>query len=192
MPKKNAARTTAEAASGKERRRRRRAPPWGDLLGGKPIERCDFLGDNKLDLGAGFTQEMQYLKMQRLMRYYRIVGPLPAFPIAGFGDVSWWPWYQLALAIASESDESLKIVDAPPRHKTAARWRSDEGAVLVQLVDYLRESRPGRSIRWCLSQFRTTYPFYKRMSLDELVARYYEARRHHCGTKRLSNSARAS
>jgi hypothetical protein len=65
MPKKNAARTTAEAASGKERRRRRRAPPWGDLLGGKPIERCDFLGDNKLDLGAGFTQEMQYLKMQR-------------------------------------------------------------------------------------------------------------------------------
>jgi hypothetical protein len=172
------------------------APPWGNILGGKPIERHEFLGDKRLDLGVPLTQEIQRLKMQRLMRHYCIAGDIPALPIAGVGDVSWWSCYQLALAIASEFDDSLKIVDGPSRRKTtAARWRGDEGAVLLEVVDGL-QSRPGSarklSVRSCLRLLQTKYPFYKSMVLDDLVVRYCEAKKFHRDTKRASKKGGTS
>jgi hypothetical protein len=195
VTKKNGARTTATGTAQGKRRRKRKHPPWGNLLGGKPIERCDFVGGKKLDLGDGFAQRMQYRKMRRLIHHFGIVSPfpLPVYPIAGVGDASWWPWYQLALAIASELDDSLKIVDGQPRGKTAARWRGDEGALLLELVDYHRQKRPGCSIRWYLRRLQTVPPnFYGGMPLNELVVRYHEARRHHRGTKRAPKRAGGS
>ena len=192
---KRDAHTTAGTASNKARSKRRQSPPWGNLLGGKPIERCDFVGGKKLDLGDGFAQGMQYRKMRRLMHHFGIVSsfPLPVYPIAGVADASWWPWYRLALAIASELDDSLKVVDGYPRGKTAARWRGDEGALLLELVDYHRQKRPGCSIRWYLRRLQTVPPnFYGQMPLDELVVRYHEARRHHRGTKRAPKRAGGS
>src|SRR4029077_4017442 len=38
-------------AKGKARRKRRLRPPWGGLLGGKPIERQAWYFNDKLDLG---------------------------------------------------------------------------------------------------------------------------------------------
>jgi hypothetical protein len=197
MFKKKAARATAGTAGSKDRRKRHRDPPWGSILGG-PIQRHDFLGDKRLDLdlAVGFTQGMQRLKMQRLLRHYRIPGDIPALPIAGFGDASWWPCYQLALALASELDDSLKIVDGPLHRKpTAARWRGDEGAVLLEVVDGL-QNRPGSarklSVRSCLRLLQTKYPFYKSMVLDELVVRYCEAKKFHRDTKRASKKGGTS
>jgi hypothetical protein len=196
MRRKNPARATASTARVNERGRRR-TPPWGNLLGGKPIERCDFVGGKKLDLGDGFAAGMQHRKMKRLIGHYGIVShlPLPGYPIAGFGDASWVPWYQLALAIASELDDSLKIIDAVPRGKTAPRWRGEEGALLLELVDYIRQRswKAKKSIRECLRELQTLPPkFFEDMPLDRLVVRYHEAKKHHRGTKRARNKYHAS
>ena len=185
MPRKNAAHAAAH-------RKRRPRPPWGKLLGGKPIERHAFIRDEKLDLDEESLREKQYLKMQGLFHHYGIVGHVPLYP-EGLADMSWWCWYQLALAIASELDGSLKIVDELPRGKTAARWRGFEGAELIRLVDTMRKVRPNRSIRWCLREVQKIFPTsHGRMPLDQLVVRYHEARQHHRTTKQARNSERAS
>src|SRR5262249_28480969 len=176
----------------KKRAARRPRPPWGRLLGGKPIEQHEFIRGEKVDLGDDLAQQRQYFKMMRLLDHYRIVAPVPIYPVAGLVNIDWWCWYQLALAIASEHDDSLKIVDGLPGGKTAARWRGPEGAELIRLVDFLRNRRPEpkRSIRWCLRQVQQKiYPnSYGRMPLEQLVVRYYEARKHHRTTKRMHNS----
>jgi hypothetical protein len=159
-------------------------PPWGKLLGGKPIERHTYLFDEKIALDEGFVRQQQHLKMQRLLRHYGIVGHVPRYPVAGVGDTSWLVWYNLALAIASELDDSLHIIDAKPRGKTAPRWRGLEGHLLLCLVNALRESRPSRSVRWCLSRLRTAHPSsWGRMPLKQLLVRYHEAKRYHHSTK---------
>jgi hypothetical protein len=159
-------------------------PPWGKLLGGKPIERYTYLFDEKIALGEGFMRQEQHRKMQRLLRHYGIVGRVPRYPIAGFEDASWLVWYNLALAIASELDDSLHIIDAKPRAKTAPRWRGLEGRLLLRLVDVLRKRRPRRSVRWCLHRLQTAHPSsWGRMTLAQLVVRYYEAKRYHRTTK---------
>ena len=175
----------------KKRAARRPGPPWGRLFGG-PLERHVFIRGEKIDLGDEL-RETQYLRMHALLEHYGIVGHVPPYP-KGLADRSWWCWYELALAIASELDDSLEIVDGRPPGKTAARWRGAEGAELIRWVDILRKVNPKRSINWCLQQVqRRIFPnSYGRMSLKELVVRYYEARKHHRTTKRMHNSERAS
>jgi len=184
MPKKKAA----------QQRKRRRSPLWGKLLGGKPIERHAFIRGEKVDLGDDLAQRTRYFRMIRLLHHYGIVAPIPIHPVPGLVDISWSCWYQLALALASEQDESLKIIDGLPRGKTAARWRGLEGAELVRLVDTLKKVRPNRSIRWCVRevQQKILATSYGRMPLDQLVVRYHEAKRHHRSTKRERNNERAS
>ena len=80
------------------------------------------------------------MKMLRLKGYYGIFGGDFDYPIKDLGPSDWVPWYKLALAIASELDESLKIVDAKPRSKTAPRWRGGEGRVLLSLVKALSDA----------------------------------------------------
>ena len=171
----------------KKRPARRPGPPWGRLFGG-PLERHVFIRGEKIDLGDEL-RETQYLRMHALLEHYGIVGHVPPYP-KGLADRSWWCWYELALAIASELDDSLEIVDGRPPGKTAARWRGAEGAELIRWVDILRKVNPKRSINWCLQQVqRRIFPnSYGRMSLKELVVRYYEARKHHRTTKRMRNS----
>jgi len=194
MPKKRAAHAVAETASGQAQRKRRRRPPWGKLLGGKPIKRHEFIGGEKVDLGDDLVGREQYFKMQSLLHYYGLAGDVPVYPVAGLVDANWLCWYQLALAIASELDDSLKIVDGRPPGKTAARWRGAEGAALIRLVDIFRKKNPNRTINWCLQQVqRRILPnSYGRMSLNQLAARYHEAKRHHRTTKQARNSERAS
>jgi hypothetical protein len=184
--------TVVKAVHAAAARRRRRAP-WEKLLGGKPTERHIFIGDERIDLDDEFLRERQYFAMQSLLQHYGIVGHAPPYP-KGLADRTWWCWYQLALAMASERDDSLKIVDGRPPGKTAPRWRGAEGANLIRLVDTLKRVKPNRPIRWCLRvvQKKVIPNSYGRMTLDELEARYYEARRHHRTTKRARNSEGAS
>src|SRR5262245_47365748 len=144
MPRKKAAHAV---------HKRRPRPPWGKLLGSKPIERHRFVRDEKIDLGEEFTQKEQYLRMLLLRDHYGIGGPIPRYPVAGLVDPSWLCWYKLALVIASELDDSLKIVDGRPPGKTAARWRGGlEGAELIRLVDTIRKVKPNWSVRRCLRE----------------------------------------
>src|SRR5262245_10910493 len=175
----------------KKRAARRPRPPWGKLLSGKPTERHVFIGDEKIDLEEEFLRERQYWMMQALLQHYGIVGHVPLYP-KGLADRSWWCWYKLALAIASELDDSLKIVDGLPPGKTAARWRGLEGAGLIRLVDWFRKSKPKWSVPQCVQKVQKLFPAnYGRMPLDQLVVRYHEAKRHHRTTKRGRNSEHA-
>jgi len=190
MGKKKTAHAAAETSSGQARRKRRRPPPWGSLFGGKPLQRHVFIRGEKIE-NDELLWDLQYWRMHALLQHYGIA---PSYP-KGLEDHSWWCWYQLALTIACELDDSLKIVDGRPPGKTAARWRGAEGAALIQLVDILRKKNPKkRSINWCLQQVqRRIFPnSYGRMSLDQLVVRYHEAKRHHRTTKQARNSGRAS
>jgi hypothetical protein len=171
------------AKQAQRKRKRRRAPPWGDLLDGKPIERDRYyvrLPGKKTDLIAD-ARQMQYIKMLRLAKYYGVPGGPPLHLIGGIGDPVLQPWYQLALKLALELDESLRIVDAP---KTAPRWRGFGGVVLLDIVDGLQKAKPGQPIRWYLHRLQTKNPdSYGRMSLDQLDVRYHEAKRRHRTTK---------
>jgi len=174
----------------KKRAARRPGPPWGRLFGG-PLERHVFIHGEKIDLGDE-RREMQYFRMHALLEHYGIVGHVPPYP-KGLADRSWWCWYELALAIASELDDSLEIVDGRPPGKTAARWRGAEGAELIRLVDWFRKSKPKWSIQQCVQKVQKLFPAnYGRMPLDQLVVRYHEAKRHHSTTKRGRNNERAS
>jgi hypothetical protein len=165
------------------RRKRRPAAPWGKLLGGKPIERQGYVNNKMIDLGE-YAQVMQFVKMRTLMGHYNIEGGHETFPIRGLASPNWLPWYQLALAIASELDDSLKVVDAKRPGKTASRWRGVDGALLLDLVDIWKMRRPKRSVRWCLDQVQKEHPeAYGQMSLKQLQVRYIEANRHHRVTK---------
>jgi hypothetical protein len=173
MPRKNAA----------HQRKRRPRPPWGKLLGGKPLVRHIFVRDEKIDLGDEFLRESQYFKMHALLQHYGIGGHIPPYP-KGLADRSWWCWYELALAVASELDDSLKIVDGPPRGKTAARWRGLEGTELIRLVDMMKRVK-NQPVRWCLREVQKMFPTsHGQMPLDQLVVRYHEAKRHYRTTKR--------
>jgi hypothetical protein len=181
-------------AGGKARRKRRPRPPWGGILGGKPIESRFYFFDEKRDLGEHYARLMQHIKMVTLKAHYGIQGGDNAFPIRGVAAAEWLPWYQLALAIASDLDDSLKVVDAKPPGKTARRWQGGvEGHTLIELVDALKQSRPGKTIRWYLQRVRTLDPNgYGRMSLNQLVVRFSEAKRHHGITKAARDKGRAS
>src|SRR5262249_39911140 len=82
MPRKKAAHAVAGTVSGPAQHKRRQRPPWGKLLGSKPIERHRFVRDEKIELGEEFTQEVQYLRMLPLRDHYGIGGPVPRYPVA--------------------------------------------------------------------------------------------------------------
>jgi hypothetical protein len=174
----------------KWQRRRRLRPPWGNILGGEPIEREGWLFNERIDLGDEFVREQQHVKMLRLLSHYRIVGNHD-YPVQGV-DTKGLTWYQLALAIATDLDDSLKVVDAPPPSKTAARWRGPEGLFLVRLVNAIRESRPKKSIRWCLNELRKRSSGLAKMPLSQLEVRYHEAKKHFAATERARKQKRPS
>jgi hypothetical protein len=173
---------------------RKRRPPWGSLLGGKPIERHVWNFNAKYDLGEQHVRRMQFLRMRKLKKHYKIVGGDYDYPIQGVGPADWLPWYELALAIASEFDHSLKIIDIAPRGQTARRWRGGlEGLILLRLVDDYLKAKPGRSVLWCLKQLQQRYPEgYGRMPLRQLAVRYQEAKRHEDATKKALNQKSVS
>jgi hypothetical protein len=184
VPVKRAGNEAEVRAKGRGKRRLR--PPWGKLLGGKPIPRFAWNFNNKIDLSEA-AQLVQHANMRRLLEYYGIKGSIPSYPIAGVGKADWLPWYELALAIASDLDDSLRIIDPGPPGKTSPRWRGLEGLILLELVDAHRAVYPRRSVRWCIIQLRNRVREYRQMSLNQLVVRYYEAKRHHNATKRAHN-----
>jgi hypothetical protein len=173
------------------KRRRKSSPPWDRILGGKPIERHVWNFEEKIDFGEEHVRLMQFLKMLSLKRYYKIAGGDYEYPVKAVGVVptDWIPWYELALAIASEFDDSLKIIDAPPRRKTTRRWRGGlEGSILLRLVDAYREAYPQRSVQWCLGRLQKHSPkSYGKMPLRTLVVKYQEAKRYRNAMKRTSN-----
>src|SRR4029077_3940585 len=116
----------------------------GNILGGKPIVRHAFMFDRKIDRSEGTLRRLQYVRMVQLKRHYQIQGGEEHdFPIKGLAPAPWLPWYQLALAIASDLDDSLKTDGAQSRSKTSRRWRGGlEGSVLLDLVEIERERRP--------------------------------------------------
>ncbi len=170
-------------ATGKERRKRRPRPPWGGILGGKPIERYAWSFKKKIDLGET-AKRLQYFGMLQLMEHYKIYGWDHDYPIKGVGPADWLPWYELALAIASELDISLRIIDAARHGKTARRWRGLDGLALLQLVEAHQNVFPNRPVRWSLEQLRKRIPGFPQFPLSQLVVRYYEAKRYHRTTKR--------
>jgi hypothetical protein len=98
-------------------------------------------------------------------------------------------WYALALAIASEIDDGLKIIDPLPRRtdKTAPRW-GEEGDYLLETVDCLREEEGGEAkLEYLLMKMQQLSPDrYGKMKLSTLKTRYHEAKRMNCkkSTKR--------
>jgi hypothetical protein len=166
------------------KRKRRLRPPWGNILGGKPIERQNWLFNEKIEWDEEFLRTKQFSRMRRIKNYYGIVGGDKLYPIQGVGPTDWLPWYELALRIASELDDSLKIIEALPRAKTAARWRGTEGLFLLRLVDAKQETHPNRSIRWSLEDLRKRSLGLKKISLKQLVVRYHEAKKHFAATKK--------
>ncbi len=151
---------------------------WGDMLG-KPIERKWRRGYLKktpalaeiADLYEKKSFADQYRKMCRLKEHYGADG-----------------WYALALAIASEIDDGLKIIDPPPRRtdKTAPRW-DKEGEYLLELVDCLREEEGGEAkLEYLLMKLQKLSDRYGKMKLSTLKTRYHEAKRMNCkkSTKR--------
>jgi hypothetical protein len=172
----------------------RRRPPWGELLGGKPIERQAWILGSRIEYEESCLASQQYSRMLLLKDYYGIVGGDHQYPTGGVGHIDWLPWYELALKIASDLDKSLKTVDAPRRGKTEARWRGSDGRVLLRTVDLIRENRPKQkcSIRWCLEQLRKKSPNLRKMPLRQLETRYYEAKRHFAATKQTRERAQPS
>ena len=168
------------------RQRRRSRPPWGGILGGKIIQRYFWSFGEKIASDKSDLRKMQYLKMLKLKRHYGILGGDYDYPIPGVANADWLPWYDLALAIASDLDDSLKITDAaPPPGKTTARWRGFDGLILVELVELHQGAFPGRTVTWSLQRLRKQMPEFRQLPLKQLVVRYHEAKRHHRGTKRL-------
>ncbi len=165
--------------------RRRLRTPWGSILGGKPIVRHAFMFDRRIDLSEDTLRRLQYVRMIQLKRHYQIQGGELDIPIKGLAPAPWLPWYELALAVASDLDDSLKIVGAQSRSKTSRRWRGGlEGDVLLDLVESWREVRPNRPVRWCLQQIRKLDPAgFGRIPLTTLVTRYHEAKRSRISTK---------
>jgi hypothetical protein len=161
--------------------RRRRRPPWGDLLGGKPIERQIWSLGRKIARKEDDLTQAQFQKMVVLKDHYGIHGGDRPAPVGGVAPVDWVPWYQLSLRLASELDPSLTIVDTPPLSKTAPRWRGADGQLLLTLVETFKEMRPNRSIRWCLKEIQKYNANLQQYSLDELNTRYHEAQRHFGG-----------
>jgi len=160
---------------------RKPKPPWGERLG-RPIERFIRRDDPQHGEAAkNDTIAEQYRKMCRLKAHYRIEG-----------ETGWRPWYELALALALERDDGLKIIDPPPKptHKRATKWRGAEGLRFLKETDALREAMEAEvghkvSVEAVLAEHQQVCSRYRDMDLQELEKNYYEAKRHHRKTTKL-------
>jgi len=149
--------------------------PWGDRLG-KPIER--FIRRDDPQHGEAAEKDAiaeQYRKMVRLKEHYGIEG-----------ETGWRPWYDLAVAVISEFDDGLKIIDPRPKptHKKAAKWRGTEGLVLLNEIEALRESAEAEvgskvCVEALLEEHQQLCPRYRGMKPATLKKNYFEALRHH-------------
>jgi hypothetical protein len=158
----------------------------------------------KFDLDEQRVRRMQRIKMRKLKEHYKIEGGDDAYPISGVGADTSLPWYELALAIATKLDDSLKVVDARPPGITTRRWSGGaEGRILLREVDELKQKRPDLSVRWCLQKIhKKKREIYGQMSFEQLEACYYQAKKHHdkqhhdtmkrASTKRARNKGRGS
>jgi len=158
----------------------RKRAPWGDLLG-KPIERLFPRNDHLGEVSERDAMAQQFKKMCRLKDRYGIEG-----------DRGWEPWYQLALALATEIDDAVTIIDPLPRPsgKTAPRWRGAEGLQLLAEVQALSEEYEGKVKQYAIfAELQELCPQrYGKMSLDQLKTNYHEAKRHHANsTKRKAD-----
>jgi hypothetical protein len=155
--------------------------PWGDL--GKPIERFIRRDDERHGEAAqndAFAE--QYRKMCRLKKeQYGIEG-----------ETGWRPWYELALALALERDDGLKIIDPPPRRtdEKAAKWRGAEGLQFLDEIDAIREDMEAEvghkvSDEAVLAEHQEACERYSKMKFETLKKNYYEAQRHHRKSTKL-------
>lgn len=148
------------------KRNSRKRLPWSQF--GNPIEKYPLDGEE--------ARYEQYQRMLKLKKHYGIDR-----------EQGWRPWYELALAIASDFDDGLKIVDyVEPKGKTARRWRGVEGRVLITEVEAVQARHPERSVAWCLKQIKEYKPrLYANMPLRQLEVGYQEAKRCHLPAKKL-------
>jgi hypothetical protein len=152
----------------KRKRRSRRKLPWPYL--GSPIERILSLG---FEGSADIARKQQHRRMLKLKKHYHIEGE--------DGDA----WYRLAIAIVSEFDDGLKIVDQKQPDKKD--WKGADGYVLVNMVEEVQRRYPERkrTARWCLNYLIKHSPHYRPFSLETLSVRHAEAKRHQA--KRATN-----
>ena len=98
------------------------------------------------------------------------------------GESGWKPWYTLALAIASNFDDGLKIVDfksAPPA-KTQKRWRGVAGLVLLKEVQAALDSGDAKTVVEALGVLKDEMPQkYGHYDLRYLENQFYIARKRH-------------
>lgn len=149
----------------KRKRRSRRKLPWPCL--GKPIERL-----GPYDWANDLARQGQYERMLKLKKHYGIEA-----------EIGWKPWYELALAIASEFDEGLKIVYR--EEPGTPRWKGADGYALLKLVEVLREHYPDHSERWYLKKLIEKNSWYGQFSLETLSVRLAEVKRHRLPAKKL-------
>lgn len=157
--------------------RRKKFPAWGPLGDGRPIERLFSQELCSREPRYAEWAEMdakaeQFRRMCRVKEHYGIAG-----------ERGWRPWYELALALASKIDDSLMIVDLPPRptHKTAKRWAGVEGKVFVEEIAAMRGQVVDQdaTMDTLIKKHQELFPRYRDMDFDSLKARYYDAVRHH-------------
>lgn len=157
----------------------RNRAPWSDLLG-KPIERLFPRNDRLGDYSERVAIDQQFDKMCRLKDHY------------GINSTGARPWYQLALALASELDDALTIVDPPPRPTgiTRRRWRGAEGLQLLHQVEALNEEHGGEIKQEALlAELQELCPQrYGGITLNHMKKNYQDAKRHHTkSTKRKAD-----
>jgi hypothetical protein len=159
----------------------RERPLWGNILGGNPIERCWPHNDPIYGGPEKDGLDEQFKRMCRLKEHYGISG---------------WGWYKLALALASELDRALTIVDPSPlpTGKTAKRWAGAEGKVLVMEIECMKAHHLAAGKKATVEELLAEHPRYRDMDLDSLKSRYFDALRHHSPThrpgKRLDRSTK--
>jgi hypothetical protein len=143
----------------------RRKLPWPRL--GDPIDRLAGYADEDAQ-----ARREQYRRMLTLKKHYQIEGENGAKP-----------WYDLALAIASELDDGLKIVGSkytPPKGKTSRRWRGTEGTALVDEVLALMDGGEAKSVPKAVKMLQDLAPKrYGSYDLKYLEDQFYIARKRH-------------
>jgi hypothetical protein len=110
----------------------------------------------------------QYSRMLRLKDHFKIEG-----------NVGGKPWYALALVVASNFDEGLKIRPyAEPKGETAPRWKGAPWQQLKAEVAAVRHHNTDKRERWCVRWVYEQLPHrFGDLSFEDFYKRYTEAKR---------------